>query len=156
VRSDTVPWRTSFLLASVVIAAAVAAGCASRFKEPEPEAPHAVVVFPSQAAQSAAFLFLEPLEFNDVPRPRNWKAEHFRVPPGELRLRVRVAQENRQGTCELRLTTAAGMLYAVAGSSTGDAFSLTASREGEAVAGCEAPKTLLPTPPGMPPGVPPR
>jgi hypothetical protein len=149
-------WRTRFLLAGVVIAAGAAAGCASRFKEPEPQAPHAVVVFPSQAAQSASFLFLEPLEFNGVPRPRNWKAERFRVPPGELRLRVRVAQENRQGTCELRFTTAAGMLYAVAGSSTGDAFSLTASREGEVVASCEAPKTLLPTPPGMPPGVPPR
>lgn len=149
-------WRTRFLLAGLVIAASAAAGCASRFKEPETQAPHAVVVFPSQAAQSAAFLFLEPLEFNGVPRPRNWKAERFRVPPGELRLRVRVAQENRQGTCELHFTAAAGAHYAVAGSSTGDAFSLAASREGEDVASCEAPKTLLPTPPGMPPGVPPR
>jgi len=78
------------------------------------------------------------------------------VPPGELRLRVRVAQENRQGSCVLSFTAVADALYAVAGRSTGDSFSLTASRDGAPVAKCEAPKTILPTPPGMPPGVPPR
>lgn len=149
-------WRTGVLLSSAVVSAALTAGCASRFEEPETLSPHAIVVFPSQAAQSAAFLFLEPLDFNGVPRPRNWKAERFRVPPGELRLRVRAAQENQQGTCELSFTAAAGVRYVVAGSSTSDAFSLSASSDGKAVARCEAPKTLLPTTPGMPPGVPPH
>lgn len=134
----------------------LATGCATRFEQPEPSAPHAVVAFPSQAEQWGASLFLEPVEFNDVPRPRDWMRERFRVPPGELRLRVRAARENLQGTCLLIFPVLEGETYAVDAESAPDAFTIRASREGRLIANCDSPKTLLPTPPGSPLGTPPR
>jgi len=139
-----------------VLSAALAAGCAARYAQPDASAPHAIVTFPSQAQQAGAFLFLEPVEFNGVPRPRNWMRDSFRVPPGELRLLVRAARESLQGTCLLTLPVLEGETYAVEAEAGPDAFTIRASRDGRLIANCDAPKTLLPTPLSSPPGTPPR
>jgi hypothetical protein len=139
-----------------LLCAILATGCAARYQQPEPSAPHAIVAFPSQAEQWGAALFLEPVEFNGVPRPRDWMRDSFRVPPGELRLRVRAAQENMQGTCLLMFPALEGETYAVDAGSAPDTFTIRASRDGRLIADCDAPKTLLPTPLGSPPGTPPR
>jgi hypothetical protein len=134
----------------------LASGCATRFEPPDASAPHAIVAFPSQAEQWGAALFLEPVEFNGVPRPRDWMRERFRVPPGELRLRVRAAQENLQGTCLLSFAVVEGEIYAVEASFADQGFSVRASRKGVVVSECRSPATVLPTPLSGPPGVPRR
>ena len=141
---------------SGLLAVALASGCATRYEPPAASAPHAIVAFPSQSEQWGAALFLEPVEFNGVPRPRDWMREQFRVPPGELRLKVRAAQENLQGTCLLSLAVVEGETYAVAARFADDGFSIRASREGEVVSECRSPATVLPTPLSGPPGVPRR
>lgn len=139
-----------------LLSAILATGCAARYQQPEPSAPHAIVTFPSQAEQWGASLFLEPVEFNGVSRPRDWMRDSFRVPPGELRLLVRAAREDRQGTCLLIFPVTPGESYAVHAESGPDAFTIRAARDGRLIANCDAPKTLLPTPLGSPPGTPPR
>jgi hypothetical protein len=139
-----------------LLSVVLATGCATRYEPPDASAPHAIVAFPSQAEQWGASLFLEPVEFNGVPRPRDWMREYFRVPPGELRLRVRVARENLQGTCLLSFSVVAGETYAVDARSADGGFELRASREGEVVSECGSPATVLPTPLSGPPGVPRR
>lgn len=136
--------------------AALFTGCAARFEQPDASAPHAIVAFPSQAQQAGSFLFLEPVEFNGVPRPQDWMRDSFRVPPGELRLLVRAAREDRQGTCLLIFPVLAGASYAVHADSGPDAFTITAAHAGRTISSCDSPKTLLPTPLGLPPGMPPR
>jgi hypothetical protein len=127
-----------------------------RFEPPDASAPHAIVAFPSQSEQWEAALFLEPLEFNGVPRPRDWMREQFRVPPGELRLRVRAARESLQGSCLLSFTVVEGETYAVEAGFADDGFNIRASRAGEVVSECGSPATVLPTPLSGPPGMPRR
>ncbi len=140
---------------AVALAVVLASGCATRFEEPAASAPHAVLTFPTQDEQWAAATFLEPVEFNGVPRPRRWMRESFRVPPGELRLGIRAAFENLQGTCQLVFPVAAGETYAVEARYAERIFMIRATRDGREVAACESPSSLLPTPLGMPPRVPP-
>jgi hypothetical protein len=139
-----------------LLSAILATGCATRYEPPDASAPHAIVAFPSQAEQWGASLFLEPVEFNGVPRPRDWMREHFRVPPGELRLRVRAAQENLQGTCLLSFAVTEGATCAVDARFADDGFNIRASCDGDVVSECGAPATVLPTPLSGPPGVPRR
>lgn len=134
----------------------LASGCATRYEPPAASAPHAIVAFPSQAEQWGASLFLEPVEFNGVARPRDWMREQFRVPPGELRLRVRAARESLQGTCLLSFTVAEGETYTVEASFADGGFNIRASRADEVVSECRSPATVLPTPLSGPPGVPRR
>lgn len=146
--------RLVFKRLAVALAVTLAGGCATRFEEPEASAPHATLAFPTQAEQWAAFTFLEPVEFNGVARPRRWLRESFRVPPGELRLVMRAAFENLQGTCELVFPVAAGETYAIDARFAEDVFLIRALRDGRELAACESPSSLLPTPLGMPPMVP--
>jgi hypothetical protein len=139
-----------------LLLAILAGGCATRFEPPPASAPHAIVAFPSQAEQWGASLFLEPLEFNGVARPRDWMREQFRVPPGELQLRVRAARESLQGTCLLSFAAVEGETYAVEAGFADGGFDIRASRAGEVVSACESPATVLPTPLSGPPGVPRR
>jgi len=139
-----------------LLSAALAAGCAARYEQPDASAPHAIVAFPSQAQQAGSFLFLEPVEFNGVPRPRNWMRDSFRVPPGELRLLVRAARESLQGACLLTFPVLEGETYAVEAEAGPDAFTIRASRDGQTISTCDSPKTVLPTPLGLPTGTPPR
>lgn len=139
-----------------LLLAILASGCATRFEPPPASAPHAIVAFPSQAEQWGASLFLEPVEFNGVPRPRDWMREDFRVPVGELRLQVRAAKENLQGTCLLSFAVVEGETYAVAAGFADDGFDIRATRAGEVVSECRSPATVLPMPLSGPPGVPRR
>lgn len=147
--------RLEFSLLAAALTIALVSGCATRFQEPQPSVPHATLAFPTQAEQWAAFTFLEPVEFNGVPRPRRWMRESFRVPPGELQLGIRAAFENLQGTCQLVFPVAPGQTYAVAARFVDEVFLIRVTHNGHEVAACESPSTLLPTPRGMPPRVPP-
>lgn len=141
-------------LAPAVLAAAMLAGCVARFEAPGPDEPRGLLVFPSQEEQWFSGVFLEPLEFNGVARPRHWTRARFGVPPGLLELRVRAARENLQGACLLSFTVSAGANYEVAAAPGDEAFTIRVMREGRTVTRCTSPATLLPTPLGPPPGVP--
>lgn len=149
--------RTRFLLTwlSALLAAALAAGCATRFQQPDVAAPHAVVAFPSQEDQRSSGMFLEPMTFNGVLRPQNWLVDSFRVPPGKVELLLRAAQENLQGTCMLGFAAVEGETYAVGAQFLDETFTMRASRDGRTVAECVSPATILPTPQRIP-GVPVR
>ena len=146
--------RRGSAFAALLLAAAIAGGCATRFEEPPRSAPHATLVFPSQQAQWFSRVFLEPQEINGLQRPRNWMKEEFAIPPGALELRIRSAQEDQQGSCTLSFTASAGERYRVQAEPRGDSFLIQALRGEYVVASCESPATVLPTPLGPPPGVP--
>jgi hypothetical protein len=80
------------------------------------------------------------------------------VPPGHgtASLLVRAARESLQGTCLLIFTLLEGETYAVDAESTPDAFTIRAARDGRTVSTCDSPKAVLPTPLGLPGGMPPR
>lgn len=138
----------------LVLAAALVVGCVTRFQEPGPSQPRGTLLFPSQEHQWFAGVFLEPLEFNGTARPRHWTRPRFAVPPGLLKLRVRAARENLQGSCLLSFTVKAGASYQVEAVPGDDEFRIGVMQQGRPVAQCVSPATLLPTPLGPPPGVP--
>jgi hypothetical protein len=144
--------RPCLVLAIVPV---LATGCASTFEQPGIAAPHAVLAFPSQDEQAARSLFLEPVEFNGRPRPRDWMHENFRVPAGELRLQLRAATHELQGACLLSLPVETGETYHIGAQFRAETFTLTATRRGEKVGSCDSPATVLPTPARIP-GVPAR
>lgn len=146
--------KRSSILTATLLAAVIAGGCATRFEEPSRSEPHATLLFPSQQAQWFSRVFLEPLEINGRQRPRNWMKEEFTVPPGELELLLRSAQEDQQGSCVLSFAVVAGESYRVHAERRGDTFFIQASSGDYVVAYCESPATILPTPLGAPPGVP--
>jgi hypothetical protein len=133
-----------------MLPAVLAVACAARFVEPAADAPHASLAFPAQEAQIDSGLFLEPLEVNGIPRPRQWLRETFRVPPGELQLEVRAAREAEQGTCLLGFQAVAGVTYQVTAEDLDDAFGLRVTQIDRPVAECSGEKTVLPTPMGIP------
>lgn len=130
--------------------AASAAGCATRFQQPDPAVPHAVLALPSQAAQWDSRMFFEPVEFNGLAQPRDWLLERLRIPPGEFRLLARVAGEALQGTCLLQFTAVAGETYRLDAALVEDTFTIKALNGGQTVASCDAPATVLPTPARVP------
>lgn len=139
----------------ILLPALLSAACATRYVEPAADAPHASLVFPAQQAQIDSGLFLEPLAFNGVPRPRDWLRETFRVPPGELELDLRAAREAQQGRCLLVFQVIADESYEVTAEELEDAFRLRAAGGSQGMAECSGEKTVLPTPMGIP-GVIPR
>jgi len=149
----TIKRRSTF--PALVLALAIAGGCATRFEEPPRSEPHAILVFPSQQAQWFSRVFLEPQEINGLQRPRHWMKEEIAIQPGELELRIRSAQEDQQGSCTLNFTAIAGERYRVRAEPRGDIFLIQALSGEYVVASCESPATVLPTPLGPPPGVPP-
>jgi hypothetical protein len=151
-RAESRRVRAGLLLLTAVLSAA----CATRYSEPAAGAPHATLSFPAQQAQIDSGLFLEPLAFNGVPRPRDWLREIFRVPPGELELDLRAAHEARQGRCLLVFQVIAGETYEVTAEELEDAFRLRAARGDQVMAECSGEKTVLPTPMGIPGVIPPN
>lgn len=109
-----------------------------------------MLAFPSQQEQHATGLYLEPLEFNGELRPRYWTQDEFRVPAGEIRLLVRAARENLQAACPLSFPVASGETYELGARAREDSFTIHASRDGNVVAECEGPTTILPTPSRLP------
>lgn len=107
---------------------------------------HGTLTFPSKQQQLDRRVFIEPLEFNDLPRPRQWIGRDFRVAPGELRLAVRAARESLQGRCLLNFRVAEGETYRVEAEPGEEAFTIRATQQGRVVAECAGPATVLPTP----------
>lgn len=128
------------------LSAALACGCATRYLSPEISESHGTLAFPSEAQQVDRRVFIEPLEFNDLPRPRKWVGRDFRVAPGELRLAVRAARESLQGQCRLTFRVAEGETYRVEAEPGEETFSIRATHHGRVVAECAGPATTLPTP----------
>lgn len=137
-------------LTLMFLLAALVAGCATRFRQPDPAAPHAVLALPSQAAQRDRRMFFEPLECNGLARPRNWLLQSLRIPPGEFHLLARAANEARQGSCLLQFMAVAGRTYLLDGGLEGGRFTLLVRGDEEVVARCSAPATALPTPARIP------
>lgn len=137
-------------LTIAILLPALGAGCAVRFQQPEPSAPHAVLELPSQAVQWERRMFFEPLELDGRVRPRNWLVEHLRIPPGESRLLARVADDARQGACLLQFAAVAGETYRLDAGLAADTFTIELLNGGVAVASCDAPATMLPTPARIP------
>jgi hypothetical protein len=140
--------RAASIQSSLWLSAALACGCATRYLPPEASEPHGTLAFPSEAQQLDRRVFIEPLEFNDLPRPRQWIGRDFRVAPGELRLAVRAARESLQGRCLLSFRVAEGETYRVEAEAEAEkeAFTIRATRHGRIVAECAGPATVLPTP----------
>lgn len=136
--------------AFLVLLATVATGCAVRFHQPEPDAPHALLALPSQQTQHDRGMFFEPLEFNGLTRPRNWLLETFRIPPGQFHLLARAAHAASQGTCQLQFNALAGQTYRLDAALADGRFTLNVLHGGEVVARCSAAATLLPTPASIP------
>lgn len=132
--------------AFLVLLAAVATGCAVRFHQPEPAAPHALLALPSQRTQHDRGMYFEPLEFNGLTRPRNWLLESFRIPPGQFHLLARAAHASSQGTCRLQFDALAGQTYRLDAAFADGRFALSVLHSGEVVASCSAAATVLPTP----------
>lgn len=130
----------------LILSAALAGGCATRFLPPEASESHGTLDFPSQSRQLDSGLFIEPLEFNELPRPRTWVGQDFRVAPGELRLVARAARESLQGQCQLRFRVAEGESYRVEAEAGEEVFTIRVSHDGRPVAECAGPATVLPTP----------
>jgi hypothetical protein len=148
---EGVQMRVTTMLVCTLLSVALAGGCATRYQQPEVSAPHGTLVFPSQEEQRTTGVFMEPMEFNGVLRPRYWVThEEFRVPPGELRLLIRAARSNKQGRCLLSFPVAVGRTYELDARHDEDAFTIRAMHHGEAVAECEGPQTILPTPQRIP------
>ena len=146
--------RPARVLLPAVLAAILLAACVTRFEEPGPLEPQGTLSFPSQEEQWFAGVFLAPLEFNGSARPRHWIRPRFAVPPGLLKLRLRAARENLQGSCQLSFGVEAGATYEVDAISGEDEFTIRVARQGRILAQCVAPASVLPTPLGPPPGVP--
>jgi hypothetical protein len=142
--------RVSAKFNMILLSAALAAGCATRFQPPDHATPHARLAFPSQHEQHATGMYLEPLEFNGALRPRYWTQDEFRVPAGELRLLVRAARENQQAACPLSFPVAAGETYELGARAGEEDFTIHASRDGHVVAECVGPSMILPTPLRLP------
>jgi hypothetical protein len=147
----------SRILSSLIIGAlscALAGACATRFQPPGAAEPHATLVLPALSPPTAGMV-VEPAEINGLPRPQHWSDAGLRVPPGELALRVRAAVENQHGICLLRFPAVAGETYRLDARAADEVFTIRALLDGQALAQCEAPRMLSPTPQGVP-GVIPR
>lgn len=142
--------RVSAMPSLILLSAALAVGCATRFHPPDPATPHAVLAFPTQHEQYATGLYLEPLELNGALRPRHWTKDQFRVPAGEMQLLIRAARENLQASCPLSFPVTAGVTYELGAQAGQEVFTIQASRDGYVVAECEGPTTILPTPTRLP------
>lgn len=142
------------LLAPLVVA--LVGACTLRFEPPAEAALHATLAFPPFGAGSAPGVLLEPLEINDLPRPRDWSGDRLRIPPGEARLLLRAAMDDLHGACRLRFPAVAGETYLLGvGAGGGEAFTIRASRDGEVLEECVAPKSVSPTPLSVPQLIPP-
>ena len=143
------------MLSFAMLLSSALTSCASnRFQSVNPSSPHAVVSFPPQEAQRGRLLFIEPVELNGLPRPRNWLRETFRVPPGNLELKLRAATDTLQGRCVLEFSVAEGQRYEIDATFATDVFTLRASRQGKTIDSCAATAEVLPVPlriPGVPP-----
>jgi hypothetical protein len=138
--------RAAFFQSLLWLSAALACGCATRYIPPEASEAHGTLVFPSEAQQLDRGVFVEPLEINDLPRPRRWIGKDFRIAPGELRLAVRAARENLQGRCRLSFRVAEGETYRVEAEPVEETFTIFVIQRGRVVAECAGPATTLPTP----------
>lgn len=128
------------------LSASLAGGCVTRFQPPPASAPHATLAFPSQGEGAAVGILVEAVDVNELARPQALILKHLRVPPGEVRLLARAAEDNQQGTCELRFVAAAGEIYEIDARRQSDAFIILALRDGRSLAECEAAGTISPTP----------
>lgn len=132
------------------LAVVLVGACTIRFEPPAEAAPHATLVFPRSGAGTAPGMLLEPVEINELPRPRGGSGDRLRIPPGEARLLLRAAAEDMHGVCRLGFPAVAGETYQLAVSSGGEAFTIRVSRDGELLAECVAPKSISPTPLSVP------
>lgn len=138
------------ILSLAVGSSALAGGCATRFREPPESAPHATLIFPSQGYGAPVGVVLEPVEINDQARPQALVFERLRIPPGELRLLARAAEDNLHGTCLLRFPAVAGEAYEVDARSIDDAFAIRVVHNGLALSECRGTRQLSPTPRRLP------
>lgn len=121
-------------------------GCVTRFQPPPASAPHAMLAFPSQDEGAAVGILVEAVEVNGLARPQTLILKHLRVPPGEVRLLARAAEDDRHGTCALRFLAVAGESYQIGALHQDGNFVVLASRDGRAIAECAAAETISPTP----------
>lgn len=138
--------RIILLLSIGALSVSLAGGCVTRFQPPPDSAPHATLAFPSQGEGAAVGILVEAVEVNELARPQTLILKHLRVPPGEVRLLARAAEDNQHGTCELRFPVAAGETFEIDARRQSDAFIILASRDGRALTECEAAKEVSPTP----------
>jgi len=139
---------------ALLLAAALMSCATSRFQSVDPSSPHAIISLPSQETQRGRLLFVEPVEFNGLPRPRNWMQQIYRVPPGELAILLRAATDTLQGRCRLEFDAVENQRYAIDATFAAEVFTLRAMQDGETIDSCSAPADVLPTPlriPGVPP-----
>lgn len=138
--------RIILLLSIGALSVTLAGGCVTRFQPPPASAPHATLAFPSQGEGAAVGILVEAVEVNELARPQTLILKELRVPPGEVRLLARAAQQNLHSTCELRFPAVMGETYVIDARHQDDAFVILALRDGQALAECAAAKTVSPTP----------
>jgi hypothetical protein len=86
------------------------------------------------------------VEVNELARPQSLILKQLRVPPGEVRLLARAAEDYQHGTCELRFPAVAGESYEIDAGRRDGNFVIVASRDGRSITECEAAGTISPTP----------
>ena len=91
-------------------------------------------------------ILVEAVTVNELARPQSLIVRHLRVPPGELRLLVRAAEDNLHGTCALRFPAAAGETYEIGARHQNDTFVIVASHDGRLLTQCAAAEMISPTP----------
>lgn len=127
------------------LSAMLTGGCVTRFQPPPASAPHATLVFPSQDEGAAVGILVEAVEVNELARPQTQILKHLRVPPGEVRLLARAAEDDQHGTCELRFPAVAGESYQIRARHQDGNFVILASLDGRAITECEAAEMISPT-----------